>query len=283
MNPRFRESAETHWKCRLIDGMKPKSQATEMSAMSQGSINKKFGSIAFIHSTMAIIIIATPPGGHPAASSAADEHESIVIKSQSCDDVIRNRLLFKLGIYNPNFTNASIQHKIRLATIKDNTCSSTSRRHQQLQLESQEDKIPDPEDVVMSSSSWFDEHESSYLVPLKLGRDFRSTPPPPSSLLGLWSIQQQQQQQQQHSSFSSPNELHADDDDHHQRPVYVHFNSSVTVIPIPSRSYDHIAHHDQLYSCTKKKSSCRRSHYDKAPAMRSGIGLLLEEAGMNNI
>jgi hypothetical protein len=256
----------------MIDGMKLKSSHRDVGDVSK-SINKKFGSIAFIHSTMAVIIIATPPCGHPAASSA-DEHESIVIKSQSCDDVIRNRLLFKLGIYNPNITNASIQHKIRLATIKDNTCST--RRHQQLQLESQEDtKMPDPEDVVMS-----DEHESSYLIPLKLGRDLRSTPPPPSSLLGLWSLQQQQQ----HSSFSSPNELHADDDAHHQRPVCVHFNSSVTVIPIPSRSYDHIAHHDQLYSCPKKKSSCRRSLYDKAPAMRrSGIGLLLEEAGMNNI
>jgi hypothetical protein len=247
-----------------------------MSAMSQGSIiNQQKVRLHRVHSTMAIIIIASPPGSHPAASSA-DEHESIAIKSQSCDDVIRNRLLFKLGIYNPNITNASIQHKIRLATSKDNTCSSTSRRHQLLQLESQEDtKIPDPEDVVMS-----DELESSYLIPLKLGRDLRPTPPPPSSLLGLWSLHQQQ-----HSSFSSPNELHADDGAHHQRPVYVHFNSSVTVIPIPSRSYDHIAHHDQLYSCnTKKKPSCRRSLYDKAPAMRrSGIGLLLEEAGMNNI
>ena len=265
--------------------------------MSQGSIiNQQKVRLHRVHSTMAIIIIASPPGSHPAASSA-DEHESIAIKSQSCDDVIRNRLLFKLGIYNPNITNASIQHKIRLATIKDNTCSSTSRRHQLLQLESQEDtKMPDPEDVVMS-----DEHESSYLIPLKLGRDLRSTPPPPSSLLGLWSLQQQQQ----HSSFSSPNELHADDDAHHQRPVYVHFNSSVTVIPIPSRSYDHIAHHDQLYFnstettesstptnthvCHIKPTKSERDlkHLDVdisteevVPPPRSGIAIMLEEAGM---
>ena len=214
--------------------------------------------------------IITHPPDLPAVSSY--EQSSVDTKAQSGDDIIRNRLLFKLGIYTPNFTNASIHRKIRLATrtSKDNTGSL--RR-----------VAVDPEDV-MSSSSWFDEHEASYLIQLKLGRDHIMIPStsPPSSLLGLWSLQQKHQ----HSSFSSPNELHADDDGaHHQRPVYVHFNSSVTVIPIPSRSYDHIAHHDQLYSnSTKKKSSCRGSLYDKAPAMRrSGIGLLLEEAGMNNI
>ena len=209
---------------------------------------------------MVAITSANPPGRCPVVSSA---DKSIVTKSQSCDDIIRNRLLFKLGIYNPNFTN--VHHKIRLGTtrtinIKDNTGSSR-QHHQLLQLESQVTKIPDPEgDDEMSSSSWLD-HESSYLIPLKLERDQITTlTPPPSSLLGLWNLQQQS----------------------NQRPVYVHFNLSVKVIPIPSRSYDHRTRHDQLLFFKKKSSSSRRSHYDKVP-MRSGIGLLLEEAGMNNI
>lgn len=216
--------------------------------------------------------------------SSANKHESIVTKSQSCDDTIRNRLLFKLGIYNPNFTNASIHHKICLATrtSKDNTGSLTR-------------VTADPEDVVMSSS-WF-EHESSYFIPLKLGRDLRLTPPP-SSLLGLWSIQQQQ-----HSSFSSPNELLAEVA-HHQRPVYVHFNSSVTVIPIPSRYYDHRTR-DQLYfnsTETTESSTPTNTHVchfkptkskhdlnhlvvdisteEAVPQPRSGIAIILEEAGM---
>ena len=229
-------------------------------------------------------IITHPPGGHPAVSSY--EQNSVVTKAQSCDDIIRNRLLFKLGIFNPNFTNASIHDKIRLATrtSKDNTGSL--RRV--------------PEDVM--SSSWF-KNESSYLIPLKLGRDHIMIPStsPPSSLLGLWSLQQKHQ----HSSFSSPNELHADDGAHHQRPVYVHFNSSVTVIPIPSRSYDHIAHHDQLYfnsTETTESSTPTNTHVchikptksvrdlkhlvvdisteEVVPPPRSGIAIMLEEAGM---
>jgi hypothetical protein len=241
------------------------------------------------HSPVAMASIITHPPGHPAVSSY--EQNSVATKAHSCDDNIRNRLLFKLGIYNPNFTKASIHHKIRLATrtSKDNTGSLR--------------RVTDPEDVVMSSSSWFDEHESSYLIPLKLGRDHIMIPStsPPSSLLGLWSLQQKQQ----HSSFSSPNELHADDDAHHQRPVYVHFNSSVTVIPIPSRSYDHIAHHDQLYSnstkttesstptnthvCHIKPTKSERdlkhlvvdiSTEEVVPPPRSGIAIMLEEAGM---
>jgi hypothetical protein len=217
-----------------------------------------------------------PQEGHPEISS--DKQKSVLTKAQSCDDIIRNRLLFKLGIYNPNFTN--VHHKIRLGTtrtinIKDNTGSSR-QHHQLLQLESQGTKIPDPEgDDEMSSSSWLD-HESSYLIPLKLERDQITTlTPPPSSLLGLWNLQQQLNGDSHTNPLSSSS---------NQRPVYVHFNLSVKVIPIPSRSYDHRTRHDQLlFSCTKKKSSSsRRSHYDKVP-MRSGIGLLLEEAGMNNI
>jgi hypothetical protein len=233
--------------------------------------------------------IITHPPDLPAVSSY--EQSSVDTKAQSGDDIIRNRLLFKLGIYTPNFTNASIHRKIRLATrtSKDNTGSL--RR-----------VAVDPEDV-MSSSSWFDEHEASYLIPLKLGRDHIMIPStsPPSSLLGLWSLQQKHQ----HSSFSSPNELHADDGAHHQRPVYVHFNSSVTVIPIPSRSYDHNAQHDQLYSNsteTTESSTPTNTHVchikptksvrdlkhlvvdisteEVVPPPRSGIAIMLEEAGM---
>jgi hypothetical protein len=229
---------------------------------------------------MASVIITHPPD-LPAVSSY--EQNSVVTKAQSCDDIIRNRLLFKLGIFNPNFTNASIHDKIRLATrtSKDNTGSL--RRV--------------PEDVM--SSSWF-KNESSYLIPLKLGRDHIMIPStsPPSSMLGLWSLQQKQQ----HSSFSSPNKLHADDAAHHQRPVYVHFNSSVTVIPIPSRSYDHNAQHDQLYSKTTESSTPTNTHVchikptkserdlkhldvdisteEVVPPPRSGIAIMLEEAGM---
>jgi len=242
---------------------------------------------------MATITSANPPGRCPVVSSA---DKSIVTKSQSSDDIIRNRLLFKLGIYNPNFTNASIHHKIRLVTtrtinIKDSTQSS--RQHQMMQLKSREKMIPD-QDVVMSSS-WF-ERESSYLIPLKLERDYMiPSTSPPSSLLGLWSLKQQ------HPSFTSPNELHAGAH-HHQRPVYVHFNSLVTVIPIPSRSYNH--RRDQLRSCTKTKSSSRptnayvchikstKSEHDlqqlvvdinikeAVPQPRGGISIMLEEAGM---
>jgi len=215
-----------------------------------------------------------PQEGHPAISS--DKQKSVLTKAQSCDDIIRNRLLFKLGIYNPNFTNA--HHKIRLGTtrtinIKDNT-GSYRQHHQLLQLESQETKIPDPEgDDEMSSSSWLD-HESSYLIPLKLEHDQITTlTPPPSSLLGLWNLQQQ---------FIGDSHTNPLSSSSNQRPIYVHFNLSVKVIPIPSRSYDHRTRHDQLLLSKKKSSSSRRSHYDKVP-MRSGIGLLLEEAGMNNI
>lgn len=190
--------------------------------------------------------------------------------------------------------NASIHHKICLAsrTIKDNTCSF--RQDQQLQLESQENKVPDPEDVVMISS-WL-EHESSYLIPLKLESDHIMIPStsPPSSLLGLWSIQQQQ-------NFSSHHELHAVAY-HHPRPVYVHFNSSVTVIPIPSRSYDHRTRDQLCSNCTKTTESftptnthvchikCTKSDLNHlvvnistdevVPQPRSGISKLRKEAGM---
>ena len=51
---------------------------------------------------------------------------SVATRSPSSADMIRSRLLFKLGIYDPNFTNASIRQKIQretcfARTIKDAT------------------------------------------------------------------------------------------------------------------------------------------------------------------
>jgi len=51
---------------------------------------------------------------------------SVATRSPSSADMIRSRLLFKLGIYDPNFTNASIRQKIQretcfARTIKDTT------------------------------------------------------------------------------------------------------------------------------------------------------------------
>jgi len=50
------------------------------------------------------------PNPRPSVSS---DVSSFAIRSTSSADMIRGRFLFKLGIYDPNFTNASIYHKIQ--------------------------------------------------------------------------------------------------------------------------------------------------------------------------
>ena len=46
-------------------------------------------------------------------SSASSDVSSFAARSTSSADMIRGRFLFKLGIYDPNFTDASIYHKIQ--------------------------------------------------------------------------------------------------------------------------------------------------------------------------
>jgi hypothetical protein len=46
-------------------------------------------------------------------SSASSDASSFAARSTSSADMIRGRFLFTLGIYDPNFTDASIYHKIQ--------------------------------------------------------------------------------------------------------------------------------------------------------------------------
>ncbi|KAL9179292.1 hypothetical protein ACHAXT_008582 [Thalassiosira profunda] len=119
-------------------------------------------------------------------------------------DAIRSRFLFRLGIYEPNFTNASIHDKIRDASRK---------RQARPDLPQESQGLPAP-----------------YLEPLKLDRDSPGGDIPgylvsnPPSLVSLSDV-----------SSASETDVQAPKP---RRPRRVSLDPSVKVVPIPShRSY----------------------------------------------
>lgn len=150
-------------------------------------------------------------------------------------DMIRSRLLYKLGIYDSNFTNASIYHKMR--------CERSKKKSQQQRQQKKQTRRP----LSSSQEESQDTRSGStqYFVPLKLRED----------------LQEGDHTRPHHisSNLSSSLSFSEDDGSHSELPasmnesksrqpsVVVQFDPSVAILPIPShRSYSQRMR-DQLY------------------------------------
>mmetsp|Transcript_2095 Transcript_2095/g.3714 ORF Transcript_2095/g.3714 Transcript_2095/m.3714 type:complete len:254 (-) Transcript_2095:101-862(-) len=191
---------------------------------------------------MAIIAPARPSSPSPVGGGAT---EDAIMKSDA--DLIRSRLLYKLGIYDSNFTNASIYHKIRCERALRNRRSSTrpgslieadSKKKSQRQQQKQNRQHPSSS---QEESQDTDSGLAPYFEPLKFREDLQSSdgnsphhiPSNPSS------------------SFSEedgpPSEPPASMNESKSRQRSVFIDPSVAVISIPShRSYSPRMH-AQLY------------------------------------
>jgi len=110
-------------------------------------------------------IINVPNRRSPVSSGVP----SVATRSSSSADMIRGRLLFKLGIYDPNFTNASIYQKIQREACFARTIKDTTTRTQN-ELSRPKQPLPPMCSVSREESKDQDKrcssHEARYLVPL---------------------------------------------------------------------------------------------------------------------
>jgi hypothetical protein len=166
---------------------------------------------------------------------------SVTHKSSSSADVIRNRLLFRLGIYDPAFTSASIHHKIQreiLPVMTNEDLTSTPAKMQPWPLlrgadreqpqtrQARSSPHTEGRQPVPSTKSDDDMHLQHVLSMSDLSTFSSFT-----SLTDENGSDPPCDRNQDIASSGTTNE---------RRLVRVRFDSSVTVIPIPShRSYDH--------------------------------------------
>lgn len=202
------------------------------------------------------IIIPTRPS--PSLSSRVSRG---AITRRSSADVIRSRLLFKLGIYDPNFTNASTHHKIRCETF----AGDNKEIHQEQQ--------PSLRRLSASSSSSSSQEEPSqdqdknmhglaagtYLVPLKFAQDLQGSDGHSPHLISS--------NPSSTSSFSEG----GDGYDALEPPASINdkgcipkskksfftiqFDPSVTVIPVPSHRSHLPQDHAMLYTPREEMAS----------------------------
>ena len=181
------------------------------------------------------IIVPTPPSSPSPVGGAT---EDTIMKSDA--DFIRSRLLYKLGIYDSNFTNASIYHKIRCERALRNRRSSTrpgslieadSKKKSQRQQQK-------PQDMSRGSVSYFE--------PLKFREDSQSSDSNsphhiPSNASSPLSSSEE--------DGCSPSEPPAsiNESKPRQRSAFIQFNPSVAVISIPSHRSHSPRMHAQMY------------------------------------
>ena len=219
--------------------------------MIQLSISITFPVPAVICTTSGIMTIINP-NRHSLVSSNVP---SVATRSSLSADMIRSRLLFKLGIYDPNFINASIYHKIQRESCFARTIKVTTARTQN-ELPRPKQPLPPLWGVSREESKDQDKrsssHEARYLIPLAYEQE--STHADIKHRLHFMPMRDK-------SSLSSSSSLPGEIDGGYisdppsqvgrvhgiapkwqsgpKRPVYIRFDPLVTVVPIPShRSYD---------------------------------------------
>ncbi|KAL3821994.1 hypothetical protein ACHAXA_002980 [Cyclostephanos tholiformis] len=183
---------------------------------------------------------------HP-LSTSSDIVPAVAFRSSSSSaDTIRNRLLFKLGIYDPAFTSASIRHKIQreIRSAMNNKFLPDPKQQPSLSLPGEGQELP--QDRQMRSILYDEAHNPDLLtnsddVSLTNSDDYHYLPhllstsdlsslPSYSSLTGEIASDPPRRIQ----GIASKGKTNK------KRPICVRFDPSVTVIPIPSyRSYDH--------------------------------------------
>jgi len=151
--------------------------------------------------------------------------------------MIRSRLLFKLGIYDSNFTNASMHHKHH----KVQHCNS-KKEEQPQQQQSQQPLSPvqsssqeESQDTVRGSDITI-----TYLVPLKIDQD-----PQEEQASSPYLISDRPSSSSLSASSSEPSTAAKEPSSRLQkrRSRLIQFDPSATVIPVPShRSYSPDVH-----------------------------------------
>ncbi|KAL3821992.1 hypothetical protein ACHAXA_002978 [Cyclostephanos tholiformis] len=173
------------------------------------------------------------------SSASSDIVPAVAFRSSSSSaDIIRNRLLFKLGIYDPAFTSASIRHKIQrdIRSAMNNKFLPGPKQQPCLPLRGEGQELP--QDRQMRSILYDEAHHP---VSLTISGDYHHLPHllSTSDLSSLSSYSSLTGE----SAFDPPRRnqgIASKGMTNKRRPVCIRFDPSVTIIPIPShRSYDH--------------------------------------------
>ena len=168
-----------------------------------------------------IIMAIITPAPPSLPSSVGGTIEDTIMKS----DAIRSRLLYKLGMYDPNLTNASIYHTIR--------CDSSKKKSQQQPRQQEQTRLPPSSSQEESQDT--NSRLSPYFVPLNFqedsqGSDSNSPHRIPSNASSSL------------SSSEPPSNM--DESKSRQRSAFVQFDPSVAVISIPS----HRSHSPRMHA-----------------------------------
>lgn len=131
-------------------------------------------------SMRAITIPATRPSLSPRVGAATTAAPGPITAKRSSADDIRSRLLFKLGIYDPNFTNASIHDRILRCESSESSDSDRweppTRRRCDSSISSRRSALSSLDDQSQgrrrSPSS-----AAAYTIPLKLAQDSQDNSP----------------------------------------------------------------------------------------------------------
>ena len=204
---------------------------------------------------------------NPSRSPTFSRVGTSVSSRRSSADAIRSRLLFKLGIYDPNFTNASIDYKIRcesFATSSSASSGASTRSKDTADTSAAMEVIPQQQPRRISvrtstsslSSQEEDEpqddgngHESSapYFIPLKFDEDPQvgNGPHLISSNTSSSSVSNDGFNSEPPMSIGKSSRARA----------FIQFDPTVTVIPVPSHRSLSPRMHAQLYTPKEEMSS----------------------------